>query len=80
MIYTVRKATEKTFTAKDGNLISGYEMIAENAKGDCVRCFVSDRHDDVLPLTPGKKVDLALNKWGKMLDIFPVGEMEGGEN
>ena len=72
MIYTVKRSESHSFVAKDGNTIKGYKIVAENVKGESVAGFISERHADVCPICKGDKLDLALSKWGKILDVFPA--------
>ena len=69
MIYTVRKSEEKSFLGKDGQTVNGFEVIAEDARGSAVRVFISDKHIDVCPVVKCDKLDLALTKYGKLLDV-----------
>ena len=69
MIYTVRKSDEKNFLGKDGNSVTGYDVIAEDTRGTAVRVFISNKHVDVVPVVKGDKLDLALTKYGKLLDV-----------
>ena len=78
MIYTVRKIEEKSFLVKDGNTVNGYDVIAEDARGTAVRVFISDRHNDVCPVVKGDKLDLALTKYGKLLDVSRADTIERG--